>query len=99
MDSSPSRIEAHVSSASDTFNEWLHEAKQDDVVICRAQEDFVRKGMVAGGRLKCVRKKLHVEDAVLKTSGRPVIPSSMRVLAQSENLDFRGFRRVSKVST
>ena len=61
------------------FMAQMQEAQDSDIVVDVAKR-AVEAGEMVQGRLKRVRKQLRVENGLLKKSGWPVVPTSLRNL-------------------
>ena len=81
----PSNLKEKIYSVDDvTFLDQLKEAQSEDDVIAAATRCISEKKPITAGRLKRVQNQLRVENGVLKKSGRPVVPASLRNFVVSE---------------
>ncbi len=81
----PSEFEEKIYSIDNsTFMDQVKEEQSKDDVIAATKRCIAENKLIDQGRLKRVQKQLRVEDGILKKSGRPVIPATLRNYIVSE---------------
>ena len=81
----PSKFDENIYSVDNvTFLDQLREEQAKDDVIAAAARCISESKPISKGRLKRVQNQLRVENGVLKKSGRPVVPASLRNYVLSE---------------
>ena len=63
-----------------TFKDQLQEAQSKDLLISDAIKHINQKASISTGHFKRVQFQLQLEEGILTTSGRPVLPASLRLL-------------------
>ena len=61
-----------------TFVEQLREEQSNDAIISSAMQKISDDLVISEGQLKRVSKQLRIENGILKKSGRPIVPPSLR---------------------
>ena len=81
----PSRFDEFIYAVDNTtFLDQIREEQSADDVIAAATRCILENKVITQGRLKRVQNQLRVENGVLKKSGRPVLPASLRNYVLSE---------------
>ena len=85
----PSKFDEYIYSTDNaidngTFLDQLREEQSADDVVASATRCILDGKAITKGRLKRVQNQLRVENGVLKKSGRPVVPASLRHYVLSE---------------
>lgn len=91
-DQPPSKFEENIYSIDDVpFLDQIKEAQSEDDVISAVTRCIAENKPISTGRLKRVQNQLRIENGVLKKSGRPVVPASLRSFVLSEVHDIGHF--------
>ena len=84
-DQPPSNFEEKIYAVDDqSFLEQLRDEQSKDDVISVAMRCIESDRRIEKGRLKRVQNQLRIENGVLRKSGRPVVPASLRHFVVSE---------------